>query len=192
MTTNVTGDIVPPLAVESNSLGAPLIMDPITFTALLYEEVDTLISLAYRIWHAHYPGIITIEQIDYMLAHSYTREIILNEIEHQDISWIVIKDDTAIIGFISVGPLGDGTMKLHKLYLLPEYHSRGIGSRALAEVEQFAKRHNAATLVLNVNRHNQKAISAYQRAGWRVTDEVVLDIGSGYAMDDYIMAKQLA
>lgn len=167
-------------------------MVQITFTILLPEDIATLLPLASRIWHAHYPGIITSEQIDYMLARGYTREVIVDEIEHQGISWIIIRDGMTMIGFISVGPYGDGVMKLHKLYLLPEYHGTGIGSRALAEVEQVAKQHNAATLVLNVNKQNQKAISAYQRAGWHVADEVVVDIGCGYVMNDYVMVKQLA
>jgi succinate-semialdehyde dehydrogenase/glutarate-semialdehyde dehydrogenase len=126
-----------------------------------------------------------------MLARSYTREIIRDEIDHQGISWISIRDNTDMIGFISVGPHGDGITKLHKLYLLPEYHGRGIGSLALAEVEQLAKGQNTATLVLNVNRHNQKAIDAYLRAGWQIAEEVVQDIGNGYVMDDYIMSKHL-
>lgn len=167
-------------------------MDPISFSYLQPEDIDTLLPLAGRIWHAHYPGIITVEQIDYMLARGYTREVILDEIEHQGIIWSVIRDNMTMIGFISVGPYGDGIMKLHKLYLLPEYHGQGIGARALAEVERLAKQQNSATLVLNVNRHNQKAISAYQRSGWNITDEVVLDIGNGYVMNDYVMSKQLA
>ena len=167
-------------------------MDPILFSYLQPEDIDTLLPLAGRIWHAHYPGIITVEQIDYMLARGYTREVILDEIEHQGIIWSIIRDNMTMIGFISVGPYGDGIMKLHKLYLLPEYHGQGIGARALAEVERLAKQQNSATLVLNVNRHNQKAISAYQRSGWNITDEVVLDIGNGYVMNDYVMSKQLA
>jgi GNAT superfamily N-acetyltransferase len=154
-------------------------------------DIDSLLQLAYRIWHAHYPGIITVEQIDYMLARGYSREIIIDEIEHQSISWMVIRDGITMIGFISVGPYGDGVMKLHKLYLLPDYHGQGIGRRALAEVEQIAKQYNAATLVLNVNRHNRKAITAYQHAGWHVADEVDVDIGNGFQMNDFVMAKQL-
>lgn len=167
-------------------------MDSITFTALHSGDIDALLPLARRIWHLHYPGIITIEQIDYMLARGYTREVILDEVEQQGISWIIIRDGLTMIGFISVGPYGERIMKLHKLYLLPEYHGKGIGSRALAEVEQLAHQHNAATIVLNVNRHNQKAITAYQRAGWHVANEVVVDIGSGYVMNDYVMSKQIA
>ena len=167
-------------------------MDPISFTPLKPADIDELLPLAHRIWHAHYTGIITVEQIDYMLARGYTREVILDEIEHQGITWTIIRDGSAMIGFISVGPYGDGIMKLHKLYLLPEYHGRGIGARALAECEQLAQQQNAAVLILNVNRHNPKAIAAYQRAGWQITEEVVVDIGSGYVMDDYIMTKHVA
>jgi GNAT superfamily N-acetyltransferase len=166
-------------------------MDSITFSPLHPDEIDTLLPLASAIWHSHYPGIITVEQIDYMLARGYTREVILDEIEHQGIEWLIIRDGIKMTGFISVGPYGDGVMKLHKLYLLPEHHGKGIGALALAEVERVAKRHNAGKLVLNVNRFNRKAISAYQRAGWFVADEVVVDIGNGYVMNDYVMAKQL-
>ena len=167
-------------------------MDPITIMPLQSQDIDTLLPVAHRIWHAHYPGIITVEQIDYMLARGYSRQVILDEIEHQGISWLVIRDDTTMIGFISVGPYGDDIMKLHKLYLLPEYHGTGIGSRALKQVEQLAHQHKAATLVLNVNRHNHKAIRAYERAGWQIADEVILDIGNEYVMNDYSMKKQLA
>lgn len=167
-------------------------MDLITFTALQPEDIDELLPLAHRIWHAHYPGIITVAQIDYMLPRSYTREIILGEIDQQGISWIVIRNGKTMIGFIAVGPHGDNIMKLHKLYLLPEFHGQGIGSAALAEVERVAHMHNTTKLVLNVNKHNPKAISAYQRAGWQVAEEIIVDIGNGYVMNDYIMEKPLA
>jgi RimJ/RimL family protein N-acetyltransferase len=166
-------------------------MDSITFFPLHPDDIDTLLTLAHSIWHAHYPGIISVEQIDYMLDRGYTRDIILDELEHQGIKWFIIRDRMTMIGFISVGPYGDGIMKLHKLYLLPEYHGNSIGTRALAMIEQVAKLNSAAKLVLNVNRYNQKAIRAYQRAGWHVEDEVIVDIGSGYVMNDYVMAKQL-
>lgn len=167
-------------------------MDTITFPPLQPAEIDELILLAHRIWHAHYPGIITVEQIDYMLERGYTHAVIQDEIEKQGVFWRAIKDGEVMIGFIAIGPHGEGAMKLHKLYLLPEYHGLGIGSRALAEAERIARQQKAATLVLNVNRHNPKAISAYKRAGWHIAEETVVEIGNGYVMDDYVMAKPLA
>jgi len=166
-------------------------MDQVTITRLDETEIDILIPLAYRIWHAHYPGIITPQQIDYMLERGYTRQVIMDEIGSQGVIWLAIKAGDEMIGFASLGPYAPGTMKLHKLYLLPDRHGTGIGARALAEVEQIARENAASALVLNVNRHNSKAIRAYQRAGWRIAETVVVEIGNGYVMDDYVMAKQL-
>ena len=166
-------------------------MDQIAITRLNESDIDLLIPLAYRIWHAHYPGIITPEQIDYMLDRGYTRQVILDEISNQGVIWLTIKTGGTMIGFAALGPYAPDTMKLHKLYLLPEYHGAGIGARALAEVEQIARDSAAAALVLNVNRHNPKAIRAYERAGWHVAETVVVDIGNGFVMDDFVMTKQL-
>lgn len=166
-------------------------MEHLTIIRLEDSEIESLIPLAHRIWHAHYPGIITTEQIDYMLERGYTPQIIRDEIDHQGVIWLAIKDDGDMIGFASVGPYAPGVMKLHKLYLLPEHHGSGIGARALAEVERIARNQVATALVLNVNRHNIKAIKAYQRAGWQVSEEIVADIGNGYVMDDFIMTKRL-
>jgi GNAT superfamily N-acetyltransferase len=167
-------------------------MNQITITRLAESDIGSLIPLAYRIWHAHYPGIITPEQIDYMLERGYTRPLILDEMENRGVIWLAIKSGDAMIGFASLGPHAPLTVKLHKLYLLPDYHGTGIGARALAEVERIARDNAATSLVLNVNRHNTKAIRAYERAGWRVAETVVVDIGNGFIMDDYVMSKQLA
>jgi GNAT superfamily N-acetyltransferase len=166
-------------------------MDQITITRLAEGEIDTLIPLAHRIWHAHYPGIITTEQIDYMLERGYTRKVILNEMVNQGVIWLKICSGESMVGFAALGPYAPDSMKLHKLYLLPEFHGAGIGARALADVEQIARDNAASRLVLNVNKHNVKAIRAYERAGWRVSEEVVVDIGNGYVMDDFVMSRQL-
>jgi GNAT superfamily N-acetyltransferase len=151
-----------------------------------------LIPLAYRIWHDYYPDIITVEQIDYMLERGYTRQVIRDEMNNHGVIWLAIKTGNVMIGFASLGPYAPDTMKLHKLYLLTEYHGAGIGARALAEVEQIARDNAATALVLNVNRYNRKAVRAYERAGWHIAEEIVADIGNGFVMDDYVMTKQLA
>jgi len=43
-----------------------------------------------------------------------------------------------------------------------------------------------------VNKRNVRAIKAYQRNGFEIADSVVTDIGGGFVMDDYVMAKDLA
>jgi GNAT superfamily N-acetyltransferase len=166
-------------------------MHQITINPLRSDDIDELISVARRIWHAHYPGIISVQQIDYMLERGYNRAVILDEMARQGIAWLAITDDSTMIGFVSVGPHGADTIKLHKLYLLPEYHGKGIGAQALEKVEQIALASDVHTVVLNVNKLNAKAIRSYERAGWHISAQVINDIGNGYVMDDFIMTKQI-
>ena len=82
-------------------------------------------------------------------------------------------------------------MKLHKLYLHPNWQRRGLGSHLLKHVEQIARASGFSTLLLSVNKANSQAIAAYQKNGFTIREAVTNDIGNGFVMDDYIMAKQL-
>ena len=82
-------------------------------------------------------------------------------------------------------------MKLHKLYLLPELHGRGLGSRLLQHVESEVRAGAGRRLILSVNKRNTQAIAAYRRNGFVIAESVVTDIGGGFVMDDYVMAKEL-
>ncbi len=98
--------------------------------------------------------------------------------------------DGRFVGFASIGPTDKpGVMKLHKCYLLPQLHGRGLGSALLKHCETEARRLGALRLILAVNKHNTKAIAAYQRNGFTVAESVITDFGSGFVMDDFIMTK---
>lgn len=156
------------------------------------EHLPSIAALAAVIWRACYPGIITMEQIDYMLARMYAPGALRDEIRSQGIHYDCLIVDGKMAGFASHGPASKpGEMKLHKLYLLPELHGRGLGSRLLRHVEREVRRVGARRLILAVNKRNAKAIAAYQRNGFVVADSVVTDIGGGFVMDDFIMAKEL-
>lgn len=46
-------------------------------------------------------------------------------------------------------------------------------------------------MLLNVNRHNTKALAFYQRMGMSKVDEGDFPIGQGYYMNDYIMGLDI-
>ena len=75
--------------------------------------------------------------------------------------------------------------------LRPELHGRGLGSQLLKHGEDEARRLGARRLILAVNKRNARAITAYQRNGFGVVESVMADIGVGFVMDDFIMAKDL-
>ena len=153
-------------------------------------HLSALAELAGVIWRQHYPGIISHAQIDYMLGKMYSLETLRAEMCSKSIRFYRLLVDGRFGGFASIGPAdAAGVMKLHKCYLLPELHGRGLGSRLLQHCEAEARRLGARRLILAVNKHNTKAIAAYQRNGFTVAKPVLTDFGNGFVMDDFIMAK---
>jgi len=156
------------------------------------EHLPALAALAGDIWRQHYPGIITSAQIEHMLARMYALATLRDELR-RGIEFYRLLVAGRFVGFASLGALPEpGAWKLHKLYLLPAFHGRGLGSRLLAFCETEARRRGAQKLVLAVNKRNAKAITAYERNGFRVAAAVVTDCGGGFVMDDFIMEKALA
>ena len=156
------------------------------------EHLEEISTLAGHIWREYFPGIISLEQIEYMLSQGYTLEVLSHEILAQGISYDRMLLGSELIGFASYGPAQSlGEVKLHKLYLAPEFHGKGYGSKFLRHVEATARSRDYRTLVLTVNKNNDQAISSYKRNGFVVHDSVVVDIGSGFVMDDYVMVKNL-
>ena len=155
-------------------------------------DLPAIARLAEVIWRAHYPGIISTEQIDYMLARMYSLETLREEICRRGIRYERLLAGGEMVGFASYGPAEKpGLFKLHKIYLHPAWHGRGLGSLLLRHCEEEARRLGAERLTLTVNKKNAKAITAYRRNGFAITDSVVTNIGAGFVMDDYVMAKDL-
>ena len=153
-------------------------------------DIDAVIELAGVIWRHHYPGIISSEQIDYMLAQRYTPAIIRAQMQSGSAWWDQALLDGRMIGFAQY-ELHGRSMKLDKLYLHQDFQRRGYGGRMLAHVEDTARRRGAGAVRLNVNKHNLKSIAAYRKNGYEIVETVVVDIGGGYVMDDYVMQKAL-
>lgn len=155
------------------------------------EHLPAIAALAGVIWRACYPGIITSEQIEYMLAKMYSLDVLHAEIETQGIRYVRLLASSKLSGFASYGPTAEpGVIKLHKLYLLPSEHGRGWGSRLLQQIEREARAGGAWRLTLAVNKRNTRALAAYRRNGFAITESVVTAIGQGFVMDDYLMAKE--
>jgi ribosomal protein S18 acetylase RimI-like enzyme len=164
-------------------------------------DIAEVSDLAHRIWHAHYPSIITIEQIDYMLAKSYAPASLVCQMEEGQHFLLARREDT-ISGFLSIGALeqvahpalrGDAAANdyfLHKFYIAPELRGKGAGKAMLKELLRL--RPDIARLRLQVARKNTDAWNFYLKQGFVIEREHDFDIGDGYVMRDYVMEKRMS
>ena len=156
------------------------------------SEIPALCALAREIWRAHYPGIISNAQIEYMLNERYDEAVIREELQRRDLWWDVLLLGGEMTGYTSYC-LTDapGMIKIDKLYLHPRAQRKGHGARLMAHVATRMAAHGCTRLTLAVNRHNKAAIEAYQKHGFEIAETSLKQIGGGFWMDDYIMLKNV-
>ena len=164
----------------------------ITLARARRDELPAVQRLAGVIWRAHYPGIITHDQIDYMLERGYALPVLEGFLEGEDRGLELATVDGELAGFAAwYVPDDQSQAKLDKLYVLQSRQRLGVGGRLIAHVAELARAAGARTLVLNVNKYNVQAIRAYEKHGFAIREAVVVDIGGGYVMDDFVMAAPL-
>ena len=155
-------------------------------------DIEPVCGLAREIWLQHYPGIITVSQIEYMLAQRYDPAVVRDELQRGDLWWDQLLVDGRIAGFASyLTTRRPGEMKLDKLYVHPAQQRRGYGGMLLDRAVVTARSYGCQTLVLAVNKLNRNAIAAYEKNGFRIIDAVIKDIGGGFVMDDFVMTKAI-
>lgn len=164
--------------------------DRVSIETLAADDVERLAALAREIWYAHYPAIISVAQIEYMLEERYAAAVVLAELSHDGVWWDKLVVGGGMAGFASYFLTGvQGEMKLDKLYVHPRLQRRGYGGMMIGRACAVARSRGCSRLVLAVNKNNRSAIAAYLKHGFRLADAVVKDIGGGFVMDDYIMVK---
>ncbi|MCM1314556.1 MAG: GNAT family N-acetyltransferase [Alistipes senegalensis] len=155
------------------------------------SELREIAILAEKIWHECFTGIISEEQIDYMVEKFQSFDAMKNQVINQDYYYMSVRNDGTLCGYIGVKPENDDRFFLSKLYLHESVRGKGIASEMLAKVFEEARNAGKKSVYLTVNKHNSHAVEVYKKTGFSVIDSVVTDIGGGFVMDDYIMEYKL-
>lgn len=162
----------------------------LSFRQATEDDIPLIQRLSHDIWHKHYPSIISVEQIEYMLPRMYGTSVIAEELRDANLRYELLFLESQAIGYASYR-FELPSVFLSKLYLDPALHGRGFGQMALAHIEAVARAQGATSIYLFVNKRNEKAIRAYLRSGFAIEQDVVTDIGGGFVMDDHKMRKSL-
>ena len=162
-------------------------------TVATKEQLPIVRDLAYKIWPSAYGEILSKIQLDFMLDTFYSIESLEMQMLEKNQIFMLIQENDVYLGYCAYELNIDNSnkTKLHKIYVLPETQGKGVGNRLLKEVEDITKKAGNSHLILNVNRFN-KAQEFYKYKGFVITEEVNIEIGHGYLMEDYVMEKNLS
>jgi GNAT superfamily N-acetyltransferase len=163
----------------------------ITLRKAKEEDLSVIQRIGTATYWPTYGDLLGEEQLNYMLDKFYSIAALRAQLIEGHIFLIAQEEDNDIaFASYSVFNQGSLTVKLHKLYVLPEAHGKGLGKFLINEVRDKALDLNAANLQLNVNRYN-KAKDFYEKMGFVVKETVDIEIGNGFFMNDYVMELPL-
>lgn len=156
------------------------------------EHIPFIRAIADEVWPETFAGILSAEQIAYMMEMMYSTDAIkkqMNELRHR---YLLAKSGSDHLGYLSYETdyKGKPWTKVHKIYVLPGMQGKGTGRFLMEAAARIARENGNTELSLNVNRHN-KALYFYQHIGFEIIGREDIDIGNGFLMEDFILNKKL-
>lgn len=154
-------------------------------------DIPAIRAIALATWPIAYRTILSPEQLAYMLECMYSEKALHAQLAAGHL-FLLLEGGSGAVGFAGFEHHynNTGATRLHKLYVLPTEQGTGGGKQLLSAVEQAAVQVRDTTLELNVNRFNP-AKGFYEKNGFHVERDEVIDIGEGYVMDDHVMRRPL-
>lgn len=162
-----------------------------TFQPIISDaDLDVVAALARDIWEEFYVPIIGRAQVDYMVPKFQSREAMRAQLS-SGYEYFMIRLDSRPVGYIAVEvKRAERELFLSKFYLHSSTRGTGLGRRAMGFVEEIAKLRDLTSIWLTVNKGNP-SIQIYEKLGFAKERAIVMDIGNGFVMDDYVMRKML-
>ncbi len=152
------------------------------------EDIDTIEKIANIAFVDTYKEILNDDQISYMLGMMYSLPSLENQIKLGNTFFITYNNQTPI-GYASLERRSENTFIIHKLYILPEYKGKGVGTFIFNNIVKYIKTQSTkpCNIEVHVNRYNS-AVNFYKRIGMKITCEEDFNIGNGYLMTATIMS----
>ena len=156
-------------------------------TKATIKDISLIQDLAQKSWRSHYPGIISHEQIDFMLDLMYSEEEITSQFNNPNYHYYLLGNEENFYGIMGFeNHYEQNTTKLHRIYITEDGKGKGLGKEAIQFLKNQILEVGDQRIILAVNKQNP-SYHFYLSQGFKVYEEGVFDIGNGFVMDDYLM-----
>lgn len=125
----------------------------------------------------------------YIETHFTTNQL-LTEINNQSSRFYLVYDNTAIVAYLKLNfgsaqtekPL-ENSMEIERIYVKKRAQGKQIGQQLLEKAVEIGRNKHYTFIWLGVWEHNKKAISFYEKNGFRVFDRHVFILGEDQQTD---------
>ncbi|MEA5004444.1 MAG: GNAT family N-acetyltransferase [Christensenella sp.] len=156
------------------------------------REFLMVADLAHEIWREHYAGIVSADQVEYMLEKFQSPSAINAAVTGEGYEYYLIRKGLVPIGYVGIrAHQPQGKLFLSKFYILKEYRGQGHARDVITELSEMAKDMRIPAIWLTASKKNASSIAAYEHLGFRKTGDVCNDIGNGFVMDDYVFEMEV-
>lgn len=112
--------------------------------------------------------------------------------------WLAEADPSgAPVGYLVLAPASlpvenpaAGDLEVKRIYLLQQFHGKGIGLQLMIEAEQHARSVGATRLLLGVYSRNDRAVAFYERFGFERVGTRRFRVGE-HDYDDFVLSMDL-
>ena len=161
-------------------------MPNLQFRHATSSEIALIMDLASKALPSEFSGVLTTDEIDMTLERMYSQEVLQNSVESGR-HFIIASLDEKDVGFGSYIKEGPELYFMSKLYVLPEYRERGIGSALFSAICNEIKVHQGnteCTVELMAN-HSSSAVSFYKKKGMQFSRDMIFDL------ENFELAEQI-
>lgn len=152
-----------PDPTESGTRSDTRSTDGVVVRGAVGDDLAGVLSVGHRTWLATYEPIAGPEYVAMGLAKWWTSDVVTDSIRKG--RTLVAVEGDEVVGVATFGPR-DESCVLWKLYVLPDHHGHGIGSRLLNAVVERAHENEHPRITLSYLEGNQQAARFYARHGF--------------------------
>lgn len=169
-------------------------MDNILIKRVTLNDIEQLRKISRQTFSDTFSAVNTEENMKKYLEEELSVEKLTAELNNENSAFYFATMDDKVVGYLKVNTgqaqteLKDGSgLEIERIYVLKEYHGKGIGQELYEQAIQIARQMNAEYVWLGVWEENLRAVNFYKKNGFVEFDKHVFKLGDEEQTD--IMMK---
>lgn len=169
-------------------------MNKIEIKKVTINELDQLQKIGRQTFYQTFASDNSEENMSKYLDEGFSVAKLTTELNDKNAEFYFASLDNNVIGYLKINfgqsqteLKDDKAVEIERIYVLKEYHGKGVGQLLLRQAIKIARQKNAEYVWLGVWEENPRAINFYKKNGFVEFDKHIFKLGNDEQTD--IMMK---